>query len=74
MENYLIWIRDKHPGSAKLLGHILPGAPCSDFLVCTCMPDVLDPDISAGGKEEPVHRYEEEADHVACQRYAHEEY
>ncbi len=25
----------------------------------TCMPDVLDPDIGAGGEEEPVDRYEE---------------
>jgi len=40
----------------------------------TCMPDVLDPDIGAGGEEEPVDRYEEEADHVAGQGDAHEEY
>ena len=38
------------------------------------MPDVLDPDIGAGRKEQPMHRYEEEADHVAGQSYAHEEY
>jgi hypothetical protein len=31
------------------------------------MPDVLDPDICAGGEDELVDRYEEEADHVAGQ-------
>ncbi len=33
----------------------------------TCMPDVLDPDIGAGGEDEPVDRYEEKPDHVAGQ-------
>ena len=38
------------------------------------MPDVLDPDVGAGRKEEPVHRDEEEADHVAGQCDADEKY
>lgn len=37
------------------------------------MPHVLHPHVRAGSEEQPVHRYEEEAQHVRGQRYAHEE-
>ena len=39
----------------------------------TCMPDILNPDVGAGREEEPVDRYEEEADHVAGEGNADEE-
>ena len=38
------------------------------------MPDVLDPDVGARREEEPVDWDEEEADHVAGQGDADEEY
>ena len=38
------------------------------------MPDVLDPHVGAGREEQPVDRYEEEADHVAGQGYTDEEH
>ena len=37
------------------------------------MPDILNPDVGAGREEEPVDRYEEEADHVAGEGNADEE-
>ena len=37
------------------------------------MPDVLDPDVGAGRKEEPVNWYEEKADHVAGEGNTDEE-
>lgn len=44
------------------------------FFSLTCVPDILDPDVGAGRKEEPVHRDEEEADHITGQRNTDEEY
>ena len=44
------------------------------FLQPTCVPYVLDPDVGAGSEEEPVHRDEEEADHITGQRNTDEEY
>ena len=38
------------------------------------MPDVLNPDIGAGSKEEPVNWYEEKADHVAGEGNTDEEH
>ena len=38
------------------------------------MPDVLHPDVCTGREEEPVHRDEEEADHVASQGNTDEKY
>lgn len=38
------------------------------------VPDVLDPDVGAGSKEEPMDRDEEEAQHVRRECDAHEEY
>ena len=44
------------------------------ILTLTRVPDVLDPDVGARREEEPVDRDEEEADHVAGQGDADEEY
>ena len=44
------------------------------FCYSTCVPDVLDPDVGACRKEQPVHRDEQEADHVAGQCDADEKY
>lgn len=43
-------------------------------LTLTRVPDVLDPDVGARREEEPVDWDEEEADHVAGQGDADEEY
>jgi len=40
----------------------------------TCMPNILHPYIGTGSKEQPMHWYEEKADHVASQSNANEEY
>lgn len=37
------------------------------------VPDVLHPDVRAGGEEQPVNRYEEEAEHVRGEGDADEE-
>ena len=40
----------------------------------TCVPDVLDPDVGARGKEKPMNRDEEKANHVGGESDADEEY
>ena len=45
-----------------------------NVMTLTRVPDVLDPDVGARREEEPVDRDEEEADHVAGQGDADEEY
>ena len=40
----------------------------------TCVPNILDPDIGTGSKEQPMYWYEQKANHVAGQSNANEEY
>jgi hypothetical protein len=40
----------------------------------TCVPDVLDPNIGACCKEEPMNGDEEKANHVGCESDTDEEY
>ena len=43
-------------------------------VMCTCVPDVLYPDVCTSGEEEPVHRDKEKADHVTGQSNTDKEY
>ena len=40
----------------------------------TGMPHILNPDVGTGSKKQPMDRYKEKTNHVACQRNANEEY
>ena len=40
----------------------------------TCVPNILDPDVGAGCKEQPMNRDEQKANHVGRDGNANEEY
>lgn len=40
----------------------------------TCVPHILHPNISAGGKEKPLHRDEKETDHIRSESNTHKKY
>jgi hypothetical protein len=63
---YIIFQRSKVKKSHKIVG-IKVFLTIFAVGAVTFMPDELDPGIGAGGEDEPVDRYEEEADHVAGQ-------
>lgn len=42
-------------------------------LELTCVPDILDPYVSAGGEKQPLDGDEKEADDVWCKRHTYEE-
>lgn len=82
-------MRGKRPAQVEVAGHVLnvpqpdggleihkqhPEHYCGGADALVGVPDVLHPDVGAGREKQPVHRYEEETEHVAGQRHAHEEH
>lgn len=56
---------------------ILRIQPCiveNIYLLRTCVPNVLHPNISAGSKKQPMHRDEKEANHVWCECNTNKKY
>ena len=43
-------------------------------LPLTCVPNILDPDVGAGSKEQPMNRDEQKANHVGRDGNANEKY
>jgi hypothetical protein len=72
--NFLVITQSKQSPIGRKFAQ--PGHPGSDLVPIdrlTCVPDVLDPDVGAGGEEEPVNRDEEKANHVGGESNADKE-
>lgn len=46
----------------------------SRMMIFTCVPHILDPNVGAGGKEQPMDRDKQKANHVGRDGNANEEY
>ena len=44
------------------------------YLLRTCMPNILDPNVGAGSKKQPMKRDKQNTNHVGCDGNANEEY
>ena len=46
----------------------------NSIYLLTCMPNILDPNVGAGSKKQPMKRDKQNTNHVGCDGNANEEY